>query len=144
MKSLLAIVFLIVLSESPVLIKGKCFKGYIFPKEYNNKYFHRDTNNLFTPTEDEIIETEKLLLLKSRDIKNKKISTLNRCWNYNNLKKYNRQYFGEMDEKGNKVIFINFILKKSTPDYWYKDVVIVLDDNCESIWNDKIVLTPTN
>ncbi|WP_415060205.1 hypothetical protein [Flavobacterium sp.] len=138
MMSYLTLITLSLVFNNTVLVEGKGFKGYIFPKEYKNKYFERDTDKLFTPTIENIMEVEKLLNQKSKDIKRNKLSTENKCWNYNKLCKYNRQYFGEIDENGNKMIFVNFILKKSTPEYWNKDVVIVLDDSCDYVWTDKI------
>lgn len=137
--SLILITSLIVLNNT-VFVEGKNYKGYIFPKEYENKYFVRSTNKFFTPTVDDIKEVERLLIVKAKDIKKNKISTQNKCWNYNNLCKYNRQYFGEFDDNGNKLIFINFVLKKSTPNYWDKEIVILFEDRCENVWNDKIVI----
>ena len=140
MKELLTLIMLSIVLNNAVFVEGKNYKGYIFPKEYENKYFIRSTNKFFTPTVDDIKEVEKLLIIKAKNIKKSKISTKNKCWNYNNLCKYNRQYFGEFDDNGNKLIFINFVLKKSTPDYWNKEIVILLEDGCKNVWNDKILM----
>lgn len=140
MKELLTLIMLSIVLNNAVFVEGKNYKGYIFPKEYENKYFIRSTNKFFTPTINDINEVEKLLIIKAKDIKRNKISTQNKCWNYNDLCKYNRQYFGEFDDNGNKMIFINFVLKKSTPDNWNKEIVILLEDNCKNVWNDKILI----
>ncbi|WP_288985128.1 hypothetical protein [uncultured Flavobacterium sp.] len=140
MKTLLILITLSIVLNNTVFVEGKNYKGYIFSKEYENKYFIRSTNKFFTPTVDDIKEVEKSLIIKAKEIKKNKKLTQNECWNYNDLYKYNRQYFGEFDENGNKLIFINFVLKKSTPDYWNKEIVVLLEDNCKNVWNDKILI----
>lgn len=140
MKTLLILITVSIVLNNTVFVEGKNYKGYIFSKEYENKYFIRSANKFFTPTINDINEVEKLLIIKAKDIKRNKISTQNKCWNYNDLCKYNRQYFGEFDDNGNKMIFINFVLKKSTPDNWNKEIVILLEDNCKNVWNDKILI----
>ena len=59
--SYLTLITLSLVFNNTVLVEGKGFKGYIFPKEYKNKYFERDTDKLFTPTIENIMEVEKLL-----------------------------------------------------------------------------------
>ena len=140
MKTLLILITVSIVLNNTVFVEGKNYKGYIFSKDYENKYFIRSTNKFFTPTVDDIKEVEKSLIIKAKEIKKNKILTQNECWNYNDLYKYNRQYFGEFDENGNKLIFINFVLKKSTPDYWNKEIVVLLEDNCKNVWNDKILI----
>jgi len=138
MKSFLIIVFSFYFNNNPILIEGEGFKGYIFPKEYTNKYFQRERERSFTPTKNDVEIAEAILKKKIADYSKKPTRFSRECpVIHKNLRKYNRQYFGETDRNGNKIIYINFIWQKATPDYWDKDIVIKLD-GCSHFWNVKV------
>lgn len=139
MKFLISIFFLLVISNNdPIFIKGKNYKGYVFPKEYSNKYYPFNNIISYTPTKDDIILAESILFDNIKNINKEKNSQSKNCpVIHKNLCKYNRQYFGQINKNGAKVIFINMIHKNKTPSYWSKEMVIVMD-GCSYYWNVKI------
>ncbi len=139
MKSL-AIYILFVFFSQPKFITGKQYQGYIFSKDYENRYFMRTTHQRFTPTKQDIILAESNIQQKAKSLRGNSSLNQKKCWNYKKIHQYNRQYFGEYDENGNKIILVNFVFKKSTPSYCDSEVVILLDDKCFVVWQDKILI----
>ena len=124
--------------NNPVFIKGNKFKGYIFPKEYKNTYYSQNEYSSYTPSKEEIINAETILKAKLKEVNKFKINQSNKCpIIHKQLCKYNRQYFGIIDKNGKKVVFINFIWEKSTPNNWDKEIIMVLD-GCSYYWNIKV------
>ena len=125
-------------NNNPVFIEGDDFKGYIFPKEYEDKYHYQNEYSSYTPSKEEVINAETILKKKLKETNKFKINQDNKCpVIHKQLCKYNRQYLGLINKNGEKVIFINFIWAKSTPDNWNKDVIMVLD-GCSYYWNIKV------
>jgi hypothetical protein len=139
MKNILIIIlFSFYFKNNPVYIEGKGYRGYIFLKSYTNKYFPREEEKCFTPKKNDVEIAEAILKKKIACDSKKQIRLSRECpVIHRNLAKYNRQYFGEIDKNGSKIIYINFIWQKATPDYWDKDIVIKLD-GCSFFWNVKV------
>ncbi|MRX68445.1 hypothetical protein SAMN06265349_101540 [Flavobacterium resistens] len=87
--------------------------GVIFPKDYDCYFF--DNLKRFTPTANEINELEILLNKNIEVINTNKFTPLI----HENLNNYNRQYIGIFNEKGEKVIYINFLWREN-PNHPYK------------------------
>jgi hypothetical protein len=129
------------INDNPVFIEGNNFKGYIFPKEYKSIYYSQNEYSSYTPSKEEIINAETVLKRKLKEINKFKINQDNKCpIIHKQLCKYNRQYFGILDKNGKKVVFINFIWEKSTPNNWDKEIIMVLD-GCSYYWNIKVNIT---
>jgi len=129
------------INDNPVFIEGNSFKGYIFPKEYKNIYYSQNEYSSYTPSKEEIINAETVLKEKLKEINKFKINQDNKCpVIHKQLCKYNRQYFGIIDKNGKKVVYINFIWGKSTPNNWDREIIVVLD-GCSYYWNIKVNIT---
>ena len=91
-------------SDYSTHVIGNDFEGVIFSATYNGSSLIKDKNLKYTPTEINVIEVEKLIASNMNIIKYKDNQNL---FIYKHLKKYLRQYFGYINEKGQKVIYIN-------------------------------------
>ncbi len=75
-----------------------------------------------------------------KDLNSNKINQVKGCpIIHKKLKHYKRQYFGYIDENGNKIIWVNFIFYKKLPNNWDKELQIILD-GCSYFWNIKVNL----
>jgi len=82
----------------------------------------------FTPQKNDV---HKGRMLAEKFLSNKK--------EIRNLSDYNTQYFGYIDQSGNKIVWANYICKNSPGIDWQHDLFIVLDGgNC--FFNFKINL----
>ncbi len=92
----------------------------------------------FTPTHDEIKSAEKSLATQLRELNSEKLNQHDSPVIDKNLKKYKRQYFGFIDGKGNKVLFINCFWRKEKEEslLWLKERIRVLDGG-SYFWNVK-------
>ena len=121
-------------------IKGNNFEGAIFSESYNFNRFLNFQGKRFTPSIKEIILVEKLL--------QKKLDTCNNSWRqsvfvHRHIRKYIRQYFGYINDKGEKIIYINAFIRNAefTPEkLWRKDIVMVMDGG-NSYWDIKVNLS---
>lgn len=130
MKLLYNIIFFFILSTSfgysqiiAEHFKTKDFDIAIFSKDY--KIYNSEKR--FTPTKEEILLAEKELKYNLKDFfgKNSKEKF------YKNLKKYKRQYFGILDDNGNKILLINAFC--GSKDYWLNQIIQV-DDGGSCYW----------
>lgn len=125
-------------NNEPVFIEGSDFMGYIFPKEYKSDYFSPNDGLTYTPSKEDVIRAETILKEKIKEANKSRINQGDKCpVIHKQLRKYNRQYFGIIDKDGNKIIYINFIWKKLTPNHWNKEIIVVLD-GCSYYWNVKV------
>jgi hypothetical protein len=113
--------------------KTENFDVAIFPKEYQlHKY-----ENRFTPTKEEITQAENALNKQFRKFKISKWNLAGGPNILNNLNKYRRQYFGIIDENGNRILYINaFWSDEDGFDYWL-DKEIFVNDGGSYFWNIK-------
>jgi len=123
-------------------VKGKCFDGYIFPKEYVGIIPLDSVKEKYTPSKEDILNAENILEEQLAFLNKKLINQGNGCpIVHKKLKKYKRQYIGLINENGEKVVWINFIWakKEGVLTKWDKEVIIVLD-GCSYYWNVKVNL----
>lgn len=119
--------------------KTKDFECVIFP----DNYIDLIGGIRFTPRKVEVDRAEKTLKEDLAELNN---PLINQGDKYNpiihkNLKKYNRQYFGYIDENGDKILIINcFWRQKKRFDNWKKERVIILDGG-SYYWSVKLNLT---
>lgn len=109
-----------------IKIKGKGYEGYIFPESHFVFGLDFDgVRNRVTPSREDIQKAETILndsieyIIKGRspNIKNK------------TLKKYKRQYVGFVNEKGEIVIYMNFLkgLDREQKSKLNKEILWILD-----------------
>ena len=108
--------------------KTKGFDCVIFPENYVGLGIGETKR--FTPLRTDIDLAEKAL---ARDLALLNKDKINQGKDYGpiihkNLKKYKRQYLGFIDEKGNRILFINcFWAKEDNSSLWEEEMMIVLD-----------------
>lgn len=134
MKKLLALLF-IVFHLTIYSQKTTSFRdiGVIFPKEYDCYLF--DNPDRFTPTSNDINELEILLNKNIEVINTNKFKPLI----HKNLNNYYRQYIGFYNEKGEKIIHVNFLWKEdvhSSEEKWKTEWYDVADGG-SYYWNIK-------
>jgi len=158
MKKLLLIIlilnFNLSFSQEIELIYEKEYEGAIFPKTYNITYSNNLPNDKrFTPTKTEIRELESRLRIYLKEISKNKTNrgkgdgpNIQR-----NLDKYVRQYIGFVDEKGQRIIHVNFVWNhysfwnkirgyEKPNDSWKSDWQFVLDGG-SYYWNIDYIMT---
>jgi hypothetical protein len=119
--------------------KTKQFDCVIFP----DNYIDLIGGERFTPSRTEVDQAEKTLVEDLEELNN---PLINQGGKYNpiihkNLKKYNRQYFGYIDNNGDKILLINcFWKQKNRFENWTKERVMVLDGGSH-YWSIKLNLT---
>lgn len=95
--------------ENPELFKGQ---GIVFTEKCHIPIWIPDKYSVFTPTESDVIAAEKIFFEKYAEYAKKEYG-----WKIKNVKrkfwKYNRQYFGLKDNKGNIYIHINLLSFRS-------------------------------
>ncbi len=149
MKKLVLILFLLCIqtvccsqiSKKPVeniYLKTNKYEGVIFPKNHLELV---GGNKNWTPNEKDIGKAEIILNESRILVENKGLNRLQGCpVIYKNLKKYKRQYFGYHNQKGEKVIWINFIhIKSIFLDGWHERLISV-NDGCTYYWSIEINL----
>ena len=99
-------------------VKSNKFRGTIFKSSYpQDKLFISsvDSINRFTPTENEIKLAETILKQQIEKLNNPRINQFGKKQYIDkNLNKYFRQYVGFINDKGHKLIHINFYWDKYT------------------------------
>ena len=133
-------------NEEAYHIKGKCYEGYVFPKENTidaDWMPFNDIRERYTPTNDDIIRAENILQEQLRNINKQALMNQGKgCPNiYKKLNKYKRQYFGYINNEGEKIIWINCVWYKNEDvlELWNKQVITILD-GCSYYWNIKVNL----
>ncbi|MCL6220839.1 hypothetical protein [Zunongwangia pacifica] len=127
-------VFTIEQNDTPIYVEGKCYKGYIF-LESTKSHMLDSSFERFTPTKEDVASLESKLKKRIKGINKNEPNQGNGCpIIHRKLNKYNRQYLGYINENGHKVIWVNFIWKKSCPQNWSKEIVTILD-GCSHYWN---------
>ena len=158
MKKLLLIIlifnFNLSFSQEIELIYEKEYEGAIFPKTYKLTYSNNLPNDKrFTPTKTEIQELESQLRIYLKEITTKKTNrgNENKPNIQRNLDKYVRQYIGFIDEKGQRIIHVNFIWNhysfwnkirgyEKPNDSWKSNWQFVLDGG-SYYWNIDYIMT---
>lgn len=106
--------------------KTRKFNVVIFPKEYEEL----GTLTCFTPKRNHIDRAEMALMEALPNLNHEEANQGKGVGPliHKNLKKYKRQYFGFINEKGEHILSINcFWSRKGDFDYWKEERVIVFD-----------------
>ena len=115
-------------SQESVYVKGKNYKGYIFSKDYSMFGIIGQENGRYTPTLSDIHNIESILRDSIDYIRvNQTMMEKDGTLIYKNLKKYKRQYMGYINQKGERVIWINFFKDYKGPHEISNDIIVMLD-----------------
>jgi hypothetical protein len=112
------------------LYKTKYFTVAIFPASYTDMV---GSGNKFTPTHAQI-DSAEFALRENIKLLSIKAPTIAKRYKY-----YYRQYFGFIDNEGNKVVLINAIPANKAKD-WLKRLISVTDGGSD-YWNVKYSFT---
>lgn len=105
--------------------KTKRFDVAIFP----SNYFDLIGGQRFTPTRHDIDKAESALQSDLKTLNKDLINQTSTPVIHKNLKKYKRQYFGYIDQNGDRILLINCFWSKdiNLSERWLKDRIVVLD-----------------
>lgn len=112
-------------SSRAELYKTKRFDAALFPSEYNSLM----KGERFTPTKTDVEKAEKALRSDLEKINKDLVNQSSSPKIHKKLKKYKRQYFGVIDEKGNRILLINCFWAKNQniSTNWLKSRIVVMD-----------------
>jgi hypothetical protein len=105
---------------------------------YDCAIFSSSDKDRFTPTKEDIDKAEINLRTKLKELNNPAYNQKTRIQNM--LRKYKRQYFGYINEKGEKILYINCFCNKEFCKDWLTKIIFVLDGG-SCFWNVKFNLT---
>lgn len=111
--------------------KTKLFEVAIFPESS----YEIMPGKRFTPTKEEIFEAEKALKSKLKEANRNLENQYNSPIIHRNLKKYKRQYFGFINDKGEKILYINSLWKKNEEETKWLQQIIMVSDGGSHYWN---------
>ena len=129
------------MSSESILIKGKDFTGYIFDKNHFVLMTIDNQSKRYTPSKEDIFLAESIIKNKLKCINTSLMNQGDNCpIIHKKTKKYIRQYVGFINNRNEKIVWINFIWKdKFSNDKIYKDIIQVMD-GCSYYWNIKVNL----
>jgi len=81
----------------------------------------------FTPTREDIEKAETALKTQLQELNKPLVNQHNSPIIHKKLRKYKRQYFGYINDKGQKILLINSFWNKKEYSYWLESKVSVLD-----------------
>ena len=113
--------------------KTKQFEVAIFPESSDEIM----QGKRFTPTKEEIIKAENALKSKLKEVNRNFENQYNSPIVHRNLKKYKRQYFGFINNKGEKILDTNSLWSKSIKEHhwhWLNEIIMVSDGGSH-YWN---------
>lgn len=124
-------------------VKTARFTGYVFSEKHEvSGYIYEQARSRFTPTQREVLRAEEIisrelkLMNDSAELKATSIGTI-----YNNLNNYVRQYVGFVNDKGAKVIWVNFVRDGVRYKEKLGKQVIEVEDGGSNYWNVKVDLS---
>lgn len=115
--------------ETVQIVKTAAYQGYIFPSDNPSYMF---AGKRFMPSQLSVGMAERILTEQWRKAGGERISK--------ELSTYVRQYVGYTNEKGEKIIWINFV-HEPTPGYELDKAIYEMKDGGDSFWNVKVNLT---
>lgn len=118
--------------------KTSRFDGVVFTENYISFY----QGQKFTPENEDIDRVENALRNDLETVNSQRINQTGRNpIIHQNLSKYRRQYFGYVDQNGDRIIHVNcFWKEKGRFDNWLDERVTVLDGGSH-YWSVKFNLT---
>lgn len=131
--------FLMISNNNPIHVCGKGYEGYIFDATHFVMVSVQQQKNRYTPTTDDVAAAEKLLKKDLQTINKNLINQIGSCPVIDKkLKKYKRQYVGFINDKGEKILWINFVWDKRLTESELSEDIISVQDGCSYYWNIKM------
>lgn len=133
-------------TDQSVHIIGNNFEGVMFDKAYKAEYLNliEKYPDRFSPSIAEVLLAEKLMQKGIKEIDEHSLYPKHGYGPivHKHLRSYVRQYLGFVNEKGEKVIYINSLWKKDTvkESDWLKDYYYVFDGG-SAYWNVRVNLS---
>ncbi|MEH0153779.1 hypothetical protein V6R21_06495 [Limibacter armeniacum] len=134
------------INDTKIGIESEYFNGTIFTEKYPfNEYFNNKTESIvyWTPSEIDISKIENDLRAQLNKLaRNNPMNGYDDCPKiHKNLNHYYRQYVGIENEKGEKIVHINFLWDKNRDTYGYDEEYIQVFDGCSYYWEINFNLT---
>lgn len=127
--------------KEALFCKGKGYKGYVFDTSYLVLKSIKEQQSKAVLSYDEIKMAEDILKNKLAAFDAEKINQSAGCPDINRkLRKYCRQYFGFINTKGEKVVWINMFWNRDFNDK-AKYELISVNDGCSYYWNIEVNIT---
>lgn len=121
--------------------KGKGYKGYVFDTSYLVLKSIKEQRSRAILSCDDIKIAEGILKNNLPALNFNKINQTKGCPNISKkLCKYYRQYFGYINSKGEKIIWINMFWNKEFNNKSKYDLIVV-NDGCSYYWNIEVNIT---
>ncbi len=112
-------------------LKTKQFEVAIFPESSDEIM----PGKRFTPTKEDIFKAENALKSKLKEANRNFENQSNSPIIHRNLKKYKRQYFGFINDKGEKILYINSLWKNNEKETKWLQQIIMVSDGGSYYWN---------
>jgi hypothetical protein len=140
-KLLISICLILFLTNESILINGKDFTGYIFDKNHSVLMTVDNQSKRYSPSKEDVFLAESIIKNKLKCLNANLINQGDNCpIIHKKTKKYIRQYVGFINNRNEKIIWINFVWKdKFSDDKISKDIIQVMD-GCSYYWNIKVNL----
>lgn len=128
-----------------ILINGKNFSGYIFDENHFVLITIDGQSKRYTPSKEDVFLAESIIKNKLKCLNTSLINQVENCpIIHKKTKKYIRQYVGFINNRNEKIVWINFIWKdKFSNEKMSKDIIQVMD-GCSYYWNIKVNLDTKN
>lgn len=140
-KLMISLFLILFLSSESILINGKDFTGYIFDKNHFVLMTIDNQSKRYTPSKEDIYLAESIIKDKLKGLNTNLINQGDNCpIIHKKTKKYIRQYVGFINNRNEKIVWINFIWKyKFSNEKISKDIIEVMDGG-SYYWNIKVNL----
>ncbi|RFM27670.1 hypothetical protein DXN05_13245 [Deminuibacter soli] len=127
--------------KEAVFCKGKGYRGYVFDTSYLVLKSIKEQHSRAVLSCDEIKVAEGILKNNLASLNANKVNQTDGCPNISKkLCKYRRQYFGFINSKGEKVVWINMFWNKEFNDS-SKHQLVSVSDGCSYYWNIEVNIT---
>ena len=149
MKKKSAFITIIVLSfsfklyaqKAAVYCKGKRYSGYVFDTSFTILKSIKEQRERILLSRNDIDMAESILRKQLPSLNREKVNQSKECPDISrNLNKYCRQYFGFLNKKGEKIIWINMFWNKVLNEIAKYDLISV-NDGCSYYWNVEVNIT---
>jgi hypothetical protein len=146
MNKLIFFTFLMsIFTNNPVFINSKDFSGYIFDKNQLVLISIDNQSKRYTPSKEDIFLAENIIKKNLKCLNNDLINQGDKCpIIHKKTKKYIRQYVGFINNRNERIIWINFIWKDKLSDSQVSKDIIQVMDGCSYYWNIKVNLNTKN
>ncbi len=144
-KLMISLFLVLFISNESVLINGKDFTGYIFDENHFVLMTIDNQSKRYTPSKEDVFLAESIIKNKLKCLNTSLINQGDNCpIIHKKTKKYIRQYVGFINNRNEKIVWINFIWKDKFPNEKISKDIIQVMDGCSYYWNIKVNLDTRN